>query len=424
MLSFLVLLCYYSGYTQNKTIPEKVKKLVLTNATIINMVSEEARRGSIIIEDKMIASIDYSTEAPTSENSQVIDLEGKYVIPGLIDAHVHLSTMSFNSRKEREVYYEKLLGQMLMGGVTSVRDMAGDARILSELKRASALNEIKAPNIYYSAFMAGPDYYEGNDREGRSVVGWPQKYSPWLQCITPETNLTYAVAQAIGCGATGLKLYASLNAEMIKKIVEEAKKQGIGIWSHSCVMSAKPSDAVNAGVEVISHAEMLKWEQCDSLSNKMFDNYRKYYGKMAFSFPELDSLFIKMREKNIILDATCYHGTVNGLKEAAIFTQKAHEMGVKVAAGTDYFTDPDKKELPFVHDELETLVKNCGFTPYQAIRSATIIAAETFGRHNELGTIEQGKIADLVVLDANPLEEITNTKIISIVIKEGVVYKK
>jgi imidazolonepropionase-like amidohydrolase len=152
----------------------------------------------------------------------------------------------------------------------------------------------------------------------------------------------------------------------------------------------------------------------------MFDNYGKYYGKFKFEFPELDALFEMMKEKNIILDATCYHGTVNGLKEAAIFTKKAHKMGVKVAAGTDYLGD---QPLPYIHDELETFVKHCDFTPYEALRSATVIAAETFKMQDKIGTIEKGKIADLLLLNANPLEKITNTKEIHLIIKEGFIYK-
>lgn len=96
-------------------------------------------------------------------------------------------------------------------------------------------------------------------------------------------------------------------------------------------------------------------------------------------------------------------------------------MGVKVSAGTDYLGD---QKLPYIHDELETLVKECDFTEYEALRSATIIAAETFKKQNDIGTIEEGKRANMLLLNSNPLEKISNTKDIHIIIKEGVVYKK
>ncbi len=413
-------LCFVLGATaQYKTTERRADKLVLANATIIDMCSEHPRIGNILIEGNMITLIDYNSKAEYP-GYKVINLTGKYIIPGLIDSHTHIATSAFDKREEREEFTQQLLKQMLNGGITSIRDMAGDARFLAELKRASALHEIAAPNIYYAAFMAGPDYYKGNDREGKMVVGWPHKYAPWLQCVTEQTNLTEAVAQAIGCGASGLKLYASMDAGLVKKVSEEGKRQGIKVWSHACVMSAKPGDAVEAGVEVISHAEMLKWEQCKSLSTKMFDNYEKFYGKMKFDFKQLDKLFVQMIEKNIILDATCYHASVNGLEEAAIFTKKAHKMGVKIAAGTDYFGD---QELPYIHNEMQTLVEQCDFTPYEALCSATIIAAETFKKHNEIGTIETGKIADLLILNANPLTNIINTTNIAFVIKEGRTYK-
>ena len=215
-----------------------------------------------------------------------------------------------------------------------------------------------------------------------------------------------------------------MDADLLKRITDEAKKQGIGVWSHSTVMPAKPSDAINVGVEVISHAEMLKWEQCDSLSVSMFDNWKKYYGKMSFDFPELEKIFTEMIKKDVILDATAYHGSVNKFDEAVIFTKKAHEMGVKVCAGTDYYVDPLKDSTPFIHKEMQVFVEKCGFTPVEALRSATIIAAETFKMQHKTGSIEKGKDADLLILNKNPLTDIKNTTNIHMVIKQGKIYNK
>lgn len=408
ILSLLALLCL------NVRAEDKVKKTVyVQNAFIIDMLSYKApQKGNVLIEDGRIKEIQFKDDASFPENAEVIDATGKYLMPGLTDAHVHVTTGKYESFDARKKYSEELLKKMLMGGITTVRDVGGHGELLKVLKEESSMQQIHSPSIYYSAFFAGPSYYK--------EMGTTE-FSPCTQSVDSSTNVEEAMTKAKAAGVTGVKLYAAIEIDLLHKLAKEAKKQGLGVWGHATVMPAKPIDAVNAGMEVMSHAEMLKWEQCPSLSTNMFDNYDKYYGKFKFDFPELDVLFAKMKEKNIILDATCYHGTVNGLKEAAIFTKKAHEMGVKVSAGTDYLGD---QKLPYIHDELETLVKECDFTEYEALRSATIIAAETFKKQNDIGTIEEGKRADMLLLNSNPLEKISNTKDIHIIIKEGVVYKK
>ncbi|WP_321281006.1 amidohydrolase family protein [Marinifilum fragile] len=408
ILSLLALLCL------NVKAEEKVKKtLYVQNAYIINMLTNHPiQKGSVLIVDGRIRDVIYQDRNKIPKNAEVIDATGKYLLPGLVDAHVHVTTGQHKNFAENMIYSKNLLEKMLIGGITSVRDVGGKGDVLKVLQEKSSSFEIKSPKIYYSAFFAGPSYYK--------QMGTTE-FNACTQAVDSSTNVQNAMTKAKNAGASGVKLYATIQPDLLNQLAQEAKKQGLGVWGHATVMSAKPMDAVNAGMEVMSHAEMLKWEQCPSLSMSMFDNYEKYYGKFKFDFPELDMLFEKMKEKNIILDATCYHGTVNGLKEAAIFTKKAHEMGVKVAAGTDYLGE---QELPYIHNELESLVKDCGFTPFEALKSATKIAAETFNKQNEIGTIEKGKVADLLLLNTNPLENISNTKDIHTVIKEGVIYKK
>ncbi|WP_421918825.1 amidohydrolase family protein [Marinifilum sp.] len=406
-VSLLALLCL------NLKAEKKSQKTVFVkDAFIINMHSNEnPRKGSVLIKDGRITSVSYDLNTPIPIGVEVIDANGKYLMPGLVDAHVHVTTGSEKDFDKLKKYSKDLLQKMLMGGITSIRDVGGKGKLLKVLQEESSMFEIESPKIYYSAFFAGPSYYEKRKEKN---------FDACTQSVDASTNVQEAMAKAKKAGATGVKLYAAIDPELLSKLAKEARKQGLGIWGHATVMSAKPMDAVNAGMEVMSHAEMLKWEQCPSLSMSMLDNYKKYYGKFKFDFPELDALFERMKEKNIILDATCYHGSVNGLKEAAIFTKKAHQMGVKVSAGTDYLGD---QELPYLHNELEILVDSCAFTPFEALRSATIIAAETFKKQNEIGTIEKGKIADLLLLNSNPLENISNTKDIHTVIKEGVMYK-
>ncbi len=133
----------------------------------------------------------------------VVNLGGGYVIPGLIDAHVHLATSPDRRHAEAELY------RLLFGGVTAVRDMAGDARMLASLARDSRLGEIDAPDVYFSALMAGPSFMT-DSRAIAATAGETPGEVPWMQAITPETDLVTAVARAKGTYATGIKIYANL----------------------------------------------------------------------------------------------------------------------------------------------------------------------------------------------------------------------
>ena len=180
---------------------QKEGRILLKNVNLVDLSGKgKMNKANILIDQGQIADI--YTGNKKVEVDQEIDLTGKYLIPGLIDAHVHLVNMPFDDSEKRHAHMDRLLTAFLMGGVTSVRDMAGDARQLAELKRASVMHEITAPNIYYAAFMAGPTYYKEMGREQEAVKGWHSRYAPWLQCVTNETNLTYAIAQAIGSGAS------------------------------------------------------------------------------------------------------------------------------------------------------------------------------------------------------------------------------
>jgi len=145
------------------------------------------------------------------------------MIPGLINGHVHLTA----HRGDLHAH----LRSMLEEGTTAVRDLGGDARTLSVLARDTRLGRIDAPNIIYSATLFGPQF-TGDPRVRFSSMGYEPGTAPWAQEITKETNLSLAVARALGTGATGLKLYASLDAPAVRRITNEAHRQGLKLMNH------------------------------------------------------------------------------------------------------------------------------------------------------------------------------------------------
>ncbi len=382
---------------------------------------------TIIIKDgKIDQIIPSSTKLPDSIS--VINVAGKYIIPGLIDSHVHLAT---DPSEVKRPAVEEVLNRMLYSGITSVRDMAGDARTLAGLSRDAKVGDIISPDIYYAALMAGPEFFT-DPRTASSTQGGTDGEMPYMRAITDSSDLHLVVAEAKGSGATGIKLYANLSGELAKKIVTEAHKQNMIVWAHAALFPAKPSEVVDAGVDVISHAPMFSYEvyaNKDSVpaSWKSKTDQPDEFWNAEEKKLNLDHVFDLMKQKGTILDATL--STYKSFAEANpkykweiqigySIVRHAHKEGVKVSAGTD--TDQES----FVQEEMKLLVKKCGFTPIEAIISSTETGAETLGIYNTHGTIEQGKVADLLILEKNPLDNINNIDSVFMVVKAGKIYKK
>lgn len=398
--------------------------VLLEGATIIDGYATHAPRvASILIEHGRIAQIGDGLAAP--EGATVIDLKGKWIIPGLIDAHVHLT----EETKRSEI--EKTLARALRGGITAVRDMAGDDRILVGLARDARLGDIDSPDIIFSALMAGPTFF-ADPRARASALGATAGETPWMRAVTPRTDLRAAMLEAKGIGATGIKIYANLPASEVARIVAAAHRQGLRVWSHATVFPATPIDAVRAGVDVISHAALLAWAGVRKVPQTYNHRYDVDYAALDLRSAAFRTLFEAMRKRGTILDATnavfepreggeTLPGAEARFRFATAATKMAHEDGVRIDAGTDSLFLP-KQALPLLHHEIEILVSRCGFTPAEAIESATRINAEVLGISAEAGTIESGKRANLVVLNADPLLDIRNTSAIYRVVKDGRMY--
>ncbi len=275
--------------------------LVLNDATIIDAGHPvPAMHQTVVIIDGRITNVFPTGTMSFSDSAVVISLKGKYLLPGLIDSHVHMATDP--SGTDSRSHTLDVLKKMLYSGITTVRDMAGDGRILAELARNANEGEITSPEIYYSALMAGASFFSDPRTQASTKGGIPGKMA-YMKAITDTTDILLAVAQAKGCGASGIKLYANLSSGLAKKIIDEAKRQAIPVWSHAWLQGAKPSDLVTAGCISISHAPLLVYEKVD----KVPDFWKKSSHDAAFwdkVVPELDELFSKMKQQHTVLDAT------------------------------------------------------------------------------------------------------------------------
>ncbi|OOG61136.1 hypothetical protein B0E47_00215 [Rhodanobacter sp. B05] len=411
--------------------------LLLAHVAIIDGTGTPAKPNmTILVEGGRIAAIYPDGSQPAPTGAKVEDLSGRYVIPGLIDAHVHLT-----GAEPDFAHYVPHLQALLRGGVTAIRDMAGDDRLIAYLAGEANSDALASPDIYYVALMAGPTFFAEDVRAQEASAGERLGFAPWMQAIGPDTDIRLAVAEAKGTGATALKLYANLPPNLVRQITAEAHRQGLRVWTHATIFPTTPTEAVDAGVDTISHSPYLVW----AAAPKVPDDYRvRALGDFTHirpDAPQIVSLFKAMKQRGTILDATLLPFLeeakhASGKVGAGIMpwsyavTRLAHQQGVLVDVGTDSSgladgaQGPNLKALPLVHSEMALLVEHCGFTPIEAIRAATQISAAAMGQSAQRGTITPGKRADLVVLNADPTHDIGNTRKIDFVVKSGRIYRK
>jgi imidazolonepropionase-like amidohydrolase len=356
----------------------------------------------------------------------VVDLAGTFALPGLIDTHQHLGT-SPNRRAA-----EAQLRRILYGGVTAVRDMAGDARFLADLSRAARLQEIPAPEIYFSALMAGPRFFT-DPRTHAAAAGAVAGSVPWLQAVTAQTDLPTAVALARGTGAAGIKIYADLPAAEVRRIVAEAHRQGFPVWSHAMIFPATPADAIAAGVDSVAHAYMLGYQ----VSGRRPDSYATRFPVDAQLLAEdtavMPALFAEMRRRGVVLDATVHTffeadaqrkpGAPPRGPIGALVTAAAYRAGVAISAGTDFVPAPDD-QYPGLQTEMAALASEAGLRPMDVIRAATSVAARALKTEDRMGTLAAGKLANFVIVARNPLDDLTALRAVVLTVKRGRAYPR
>lgn len=428
--SFAVLAACLALFPQFAAAQAPAERLtVYKGATLIDGTGAPARPGmSILVKGERIERVwkDGEIAFKLPPQTVVVDVSGQYVLPGLIDSHEHLATPP-NRR-----FAEAHLKRDLYSGVTAIRDMADDLRNVADLSRATRIGEIPGPDIYYAALMAGPSFFEDVRVQAASLGAKGGEVS-WMQAITPQTDLPLAVAQARGIGASAIKIYANLPGEEVARITAEAHRQGMPVWAHAAVFPATPGEVLDAGVDAVSHVCMLAYQVSDQIPGQYHNRaavQEEKFGKSVH--PEVAKLLAKMKADGVVLDATVriYEAMKDrptkpycSTELAAQLTNQALRAGVIVSAGTDGFSAPDAP-FPALYEELELLVDRAGFTPMQAIVAATRNGALSVRKDPDFGTVEAGKLANLIFTRQDPSKDIRALRTLTLTIKRGSTYPR
>jgi imidazolonepropionase-like amidohydrolase len=427
--------------------------IVITHATVINpgTASVQANR-TVIITGDHITSVSATENFHPPNNARVIDATGQYLIPGLWDMHVH-SAFGDWFPGGRDI----ILPLFIANGVTGVRDMGGDAPVLLEWRKQIADGQIIGPHMIISGSMLDGYLPNGKLRFPSSIA------------VTNPASAVAAVDWLKTQGVDFIKVQSVISHDAYLAAAVEAHKQGLPIVGH-VPDKVRIKEVVEAGQKSIEHLmgifegcsteedtfirgegnlKLLLTTQdrqrCDSLANLLSQKQTWQVPTLAWqrggTFLDQRDLKHQPLDKYVPVywrDVTWRRFTDEMMPDLLrdplalrqeYFTRNLqmvgalHHAGVPFMAGTD--TAPGVYIMPgfSLHDELANFVE-AGFTPIESLQTATSNPAKFLGMETSLGSVEPGKIADLVLLSANPLEDIRNTQKIKVVIAHGQLFDR
>ena len=431
------------------------KQLVITNVTIIDVTGAPAASYmTVVITGDRITDVGPTKSLRAPKDAQVVSGAGKYLIPGLWDMHVHW-------------YLKDYLPLFLANGVTGIRQMWG-MPMHHQWRKEQQSGSLFGPRM----FIASP------------IVDGPNPIWQGSVSVTNEAQAREAVNKVRQDGADFIKIYTRLTRDAFFAIADETKKLGITFAGHvpQSVTVAEASDAGQKSIEHLTGILLACSSREDELRRELVSATSA--NPSQFSAPRLrqinrSTMETFSAEKASVLFAllkrnhTWQCPTLTVLRSGAFLADPSfrddprlkympssvktqwdptkdfrfrnrtdednqisrvgfrkqmeiirlmRQAGVEFIAGTDVL-NPYCFPGFSLHDELALLVE-AGLTPLEALQAATINAARYQSKEKELGTVEKGKIADLVLLDSNPLEKITNTQKINAVVINGKVINK
>lgn len=416
----------------------------------------------VVIAGERIVNVARASEGEVPDVARVVDATGKFLIPGLIDAHAHIVAPCYapftrpgeNPLVAMDVFMRGMVGS----GITGGRDPGNfDAEWGMKLLRRDVPE-------WPRGFGAGPII------DGPAP---PSMETPWehVVIVDEESAARDAVRRLAPLGVDFIKVYVWLREPVLRAVVEEAHSLGLAVAAH-VGHTVTAEEAVKAGVDSLEHVRMGRelmstedlaclrslpdrdaaldahtdfrsWRFIDPESSRVDDLIGLLYERGVFLVPTLTIIQTLLRGDVPAVVDPPENQPLPGLLKAALdegpyteaytsedfrqakeefarlvrFVARAHQGGVKVVAGTDFAN-------PFVgpaalHEELRLLVEEAGMSPMEALVAATRRGSEILYREAEFGTIEKRKLADIVVLDGDPLSDIRNTKRICAVYKGG-----
>lgn len=413
--------------------------LVLHGAAVFDSIAGRfAADQAIVIEGDRIRSVT-SADAALPTAARILDCRGKFVLPGLIDAHVHLVHLANRSH----VTGDQFLPLFLANGVTSVRDAGDEITAQSVIARSAAQRPELCPRVFLTSPLIDSDPPLHRD------IGYG---------LTDPANVPAFVADMTQWHVHALKIYVGTSRPVGRAVIDEGHRAGLKVLAHLGNYSAQ--DAVADGVDSLEHIwsvfnYIIPAEVATQVNHRATLDLQNPLAKtliadLAQRRVYVDPTLVVFRNMILLNDLTEIHNhpdvacvprrmrdywhsyrqqsalaaETRDVRHAEFrkyqeLTGLLHQAGVPLLVGTDTpepFVPPGSSLL----QELELLVAS-GLSPADALSAATLQNARVLNQQDQLGTVEPGKLADLVILNADPTGDIRNTRQIFAVVRGGVV---
>ncbi|HEV8363897.1 MAG TPA: amidohydrolase family protein [Gemmatimonadaceae bacterium] len=379
--------------------------VALIGATLVDGTGRVAvPNATVVVVNGLVAAAGPSAGTPVPTGARRIDVRGKTIVPGLWDMHTHLNQLEW-----APVY--------MAAGVTTVRDMGNEISFILALRGAVDSGRALGPRMLLAGLVDG---------------GGPNAFGA-VNATTPEEGREL-VRHYHKLGFQQMKLYSLLRPDVVAAICREAHALGMTVTGHVPTALTLLA-AVDSGMDQIAHLPVRGDPQSDSVRRVIAELKRHgtvidptaSWGELLGHStaepvtnlqpvlhllpPVLAQRIAAMGAPNV--DTATAHAR---LARTLAIIRALHEAGISIVPGTD-------EGVPgfSLYRELELYVK-AGMTPMEAIRSATAMSARAMQLDQQVGTLEAGKLADLLVLDANPLEDISNIRRVRLVMKGGSLY--
>jgi imidazolonepropionase-like amidohydrolase len=427
VLTLLSILLLFSITGLIKTSAQNSKQIAVKCGRLIDGKADKAIDNAVIlIEGERITAAGNNLSIPSG--AQVIDLSRATVLPGLIDNHTHILLQGDITAAD---YDEQLLKESipfrairatvaaktaLMNGFTAIRDLETEGAMYADVdvKRAIERGIVPGPRMFVATrALSATGMYP--------LLGysWEMRMPEGVQIVDGPDNIRKAVREQVKYGADWIKYYSdrryymgkdgllhsmvNFTEEEAKAIVDEAHRLGKKVAAHAIGRDGIEA-ALKAGADTIEHGDGFDDELIDlAIKRGVYWCPTIYVG-------------VYVAEGRAAAGAPIWKNMVD--LEARAFA-KAVKKGVKISFGTDAggFSWSENQAKEF------TYMVKYGMTPMQAIKSATSVAAQLLDMQEQMGSIEPGKFADIIAVEADPLKEISALEQVKFVMKGGVVYK-
>lgn len=395
---------------------------------------------AVVIEGNEIVAVGPATEVEIPDDAEVINTAGKTMLPGLIDVHGHLMMLGHGYygdwfpwfEDHQELVYRTSARQLLAAGVTTAVDVAAPPSILDFRDRANA-NEVASPRL----LVSGPWIARGT---------WGVLLPSFQNIVESPEEAREAARRLVDMGVDVIKTWSGATEEDFRAIASVADPAGVPIHCHVYPTEAVWG-AIRGGCDVLQHAgsggsvpaypdELVQTIAMRGIPVVPTISHRIWVYPATLEFPErlwdpelLESFPPPIREevlssydKNNFHRLSYFSSTPRQMRRSKEAARQFVEADAVIAMGTDTGS-PLNFHTESAWREISSMV-DVGMTPIQAISASTKVAADVIGMGGEVGTIEPGKKADIIVVDGDPLFDINVLGYVTDVVKDGIVYKR